>query len=147
MLYEADGFYVKPHKKQDTQMNPLTLEWIQKAEGGFSVAKQISQMENPIYHISCFYAQQCVEKYLKAWLQEANIPFSRTHSLQELLNLILPLIPSWVSWRADLSALSEHVVDMYYPRDSATANETEHAMKTCEKVRKAVRTQLKLPAK
>ena len=33
----------------------------------------------------CFNAQQSIEKYLKAWLQEANLPVPRTRALVELL--------------------------------------------------------------
>lgn len=147
VLYESEDFYVKPHKRKNTEMNPLTLEWIQRAEDEFSVAKMIWQGKNPIYRIICFYAQQCVEKYLKAWLQELNVPFTRKHNLKELLNMIVPFIPSCSSWEADLSNLSKHVVDTHYPSDSATANDAEHAMQTCEMVRQAVRAQLKLSIK
>ena len=128
-------------------MNPLTLEWIEKAEGDYHSAVELQHGRNRAPHVICFLAQQCVEKYLRAWLQEAQIPFLRTHNLQQLLNLILPSIPSWASWEADVSKLSKHAVDTRYPGDSATESDIEHAMKTCEKVRKAVRTQLKLPAK
>ncbi len=128
-------------------MNPLTLEWIQKAEGDYDSAQQLLHGQNPVPHVICFLAQQCVEKYLKAWLQEAKILFLRTHNLQQLLSLILPSIPSWASWTADLSTLSKHAVDTRYPGAAATVSDMEHAMKTCEKVRQAVRKQLKLPAK
>jgi len=82
-------------------MNPLTLEWEQKAEGDSAAAQWLQQAANPIHDAICFHAQQCIEKYLKAWLQEASIPFPRTHDLEELLDLILPIIPAWSSWRSD----------------------------------------------
>lgn len=145
VLYESDGFYIKPHKKENTEMNPITLEWIEKAEGDYSVAKENQRGQNPVYHVICFLAQQCAEKYLKAWLQEHNIPIQRTHNLEELLNLILPTIPEWSSWETDLSKLSEHAVETRYPAKSPSLNDVEHAMQICEKVRHAVRTQLKLP--
>jgi HEPN domain-containing protein len=54
-------------------MNPLTLERAQKADGDYT--KFLAQASAPVYDAICFHAQQCVEKYLKAWLQEANIAF------------------------------------------------------------------------
>jgi len=33
VLYNAIGFFKKPLKKEKCSMNPLTLEWIQKAKG------------------------------------------------------------------------------------------------------------------
>ena len=145
VLYESEDFYVKPHKNENTEMNPLTLEWVEKAEGDYSVAKENQQGQNPVYHVICFLAQQCTEKYLKAWLQENNIPIQRTHNLEELLNLILPTIPAWHDWKSDLSKLSEHAVETRYLGTSPTAADAEHAMQTCEMVRQAVCIQLKLP--
>ena len=145
VLYETANFFLKPVKKEEHAMNPLTEEWVAKAEGDYTVAQQSAQGQNPVNDVICFLAQQCVEKYLKAWLQEANIPFPRTHDLQELLNLIVPALPAWDAWREDFSKLSEHAVDPRYPGKFATADETAHAMRICDEVRRAVREQLKLP--
>lgn len=145
VLYESEDFYIKPHKKENTEMNPITLEWIEIAEGDYDAAKQIQQGPNPIYRIICFHAQQCVEKYLKAWLQEANIPAPRTHNLVELLSQILPSQPSWNSWKTDLAELSKHAVDTRYLGQLPTATDAAKAIQTCEMVRQAVRIQLKLP--
>ena len=145
VLYESEDFYLKPHKKENAKMNPLTLEWIERAEGDFNAAMQLHRGPDPIYHVICFLAQQCVEKYLKAWLQENNIPIQRTHNLEDLLGLILPSIPAWDKWKSDLSKLSEHAVDTRYPGDIKTANDASLAMQTCEIVRHAVRVELELP--
>ena len=145
VLYETPNFFLKPPKKEQRAMNPLTEEWVQKAEGDYTSAQHLQQLENPTNDVICFLTQQCVEKYLKAWLQEANIPFPRTHDLQALLNLIVPALPAWDTWREDFSKLSEHAVDPRYPGKFATADETAHAMQICNEVRRAVREQLKLP--
>ena len=47
--------------------------------------------ENPNYAAACFHAQQCVEKYIKARLIEAETPFPKTHDLSALLSLVLPV--------------------------------------------------------
>jgi HEPN domain-containing protein/predicted nucleotidyltransferase len=145
VLYESANFFIKPLKKEPCAVNPLTLEWVQKAEGDYAVAQQSQQGQHPVHDAICFHAQQCIEKYLKAWLQEANIPFPRTHDLKELLELIVPTIPIWQTWQADLSGLSEHAVDSRYPGKFATAEDTAHTMRICDEVRQAVREQLKLP--
>ena len=145
VLYESANFFPKPLKKEQCAVNPLTLEWVQKAEGDYIVAQQVQQAENPVHDAICFHAQQCIEKYLKAWLQEANIPFPRTHDLKELLKLIVPTIPIWQTWQSDFSTLSEHAVDSRYPGKFATANDTAHAMGICNEVRQAIREHLKLP--
>lgn len=43
VLYEAVNFFLKPPKKEQCAMNPLTLEWVQKAEGDYAVAQQTQQ--------------------------------------------------------------------------------------------------------
>lgn len=59
-------------------MNPLTRERVEKAEGDLAtVGREIRARKAPNYDAVCFHAQQCTEKYLKALLQEANIPFGK----------------------------------------------------------------------
>jgi len=73
-------------------MKPLTREWIDKAEGDFATAlREIRVRKSPNYDAVCFHAQQCAEKYLKAMLQEAEVPFGKTHHLIALLEFILGL--------------------------------------------------------
>ena len=122
-------------------MNPLTLEWIEKAENDHAAVQQLLQASDPLYDIICFHAQQCLEKYLKAWLQEANISVPRTHNLEELLDLIVPILPAWNHWQPDFKIITAYAVDPRYPGDSRTAEDTEHTMHVCDEVRQAVRTQ------
>ena len=122
-------------------MNPLTLEWVEKAEGDYRTAKWLQQAPDPVHDSICFHAQQCIEKYLKAWLQEANISVSRTHNLEELLVLITPTLPAWSNWQPDFKIVTAYAVDPRYPGDSVTADNTEHAIHICEEVRQAVREQ------
>jgi HEPN domain-containing protein/predicted nucleotidyltransferase len=142
VLYESANFFLKPLKKEQYAVNPLTLEWVQKAEGDYTVAQQA---ENPVHDAICFHAQQCIEKYLKAWLQERNIPFPRTHDLKELLEMIVPSVPVWQVWEPDFSLLSKHAVTTRYLGASATADNAAHAARICDGVRRAVRERLKLP--
>ena len=131
-------------KKEQDWMNPLTLEWIEKAEEDYNSAKWLQQAPEPVHNSICFHAQQCIEKYLKAWLQEANLPVLRTHNLEELLALIVLTLPDWYHWQPDFKIITEYAVDARYPGDSATADNTQHAMHVCEAVRQTVRNTLKL---
>jgi HEPN domain-containing protein len=57
-------------------MKRITLEWVAKAEGDLhSCERECRSRKYPNYDSACFHAQQCVEKYLKARLQEASIPY------------------------------------------------------------------------
>ena len=144
VLYESENFYIKPHKKENIEMNPITMEWVELAEEDYIIAKLIQREQLAMRNGMCFHAQQCAEKYLKAWLQENNIPIRRTHNLEELLNLILPTVPAWSSWKAELSKLSEHAVETRPLGKMPTAADAKQAMETCEKIREAVREYFKL---
>ena len=145
-LASYSAIYSGALEKEKDAMNPLTLEWIRKAEGDWTIMHQNYHSSNPIHDAICFHVQQCIEKYLKAWLQEANIPFTRTHDLERLLGLILPTLPDWEVWQADFSTISEHAVDFRYPGKEATAADAQYAIETCARVRQTVREQLGLPS-
>ena len=124
-------------------MNPLTLEWIEKAEGDYITTQKLLPTTNPqLYDIIRFHAQQCIETYLKAWLQEANVPAPRRHNLEELLALIVLTLPMWNKWQPDFKIITEYAVESRYPGDSVTADNAQHAMHICNEVRQIVRTLL-----
>jgi HEPN domain-containing protein len=95
VLCTTIGFCAKSPNEDKSFMNPLTLEWVQKAEADHAAAQCLAQSPSALHDAVCFHTQQCIEKYLKAWLQEANTAFRRTHDLEELLDLIVPTMPRW----------------------------------------------------
>jgi len=154
LLHGSEAYYniengqspPKALEEEKDCMNPLTLEWIEKAEEDYRTAKWLQQSPDPVHNSICFHAQQCIEKYLKAWLQEANIPAPRTHNLEDLLMLIVTTLPAWPHWQSDFKVITAYAVDPRYPGDSATADNTQHAMHICEEARQTIRTQLELEA-
>ena len=126
-------------------MKPLTHEWVRKAEGDFATAtRELRARKSPNYDAACFHAQQCVEKYLKACLQEEDIPFGRTHNLSALLDLLLPIEPTWESLRPSLRALTAFAVDFRYPGEAADKAEAREALTLCRSVRERIRIRLGL---
>jgi HEPN domain-containing protein len=120
-------------------MNPLTVEWVDKAEGDFTTAlRELRARKSPNYDAACFHAQQCVEKYLKARLQEAGIVFSKTHNLTFLLDLLLPIEPGWDIFRQKLLALTAFAVAYRYPGASADKDTARQALNFCKEIRQEV---------
>lgn len=152
VLYDSGGFSKSAletaselrDENAGNLMNPLTLEYVEKAEENYANIDWLQQAPTPRHNSVCFNAQQCIEKYLKAWLQEANLPVPRTHDLVELLYLIVPMRPAWRAWDADFSAFVTHAVDFRYPGKSATASDARHAARIATEVRQAVRDGLGL---
>ena len=127
-------------------MNPLTLEWITKAEGDWGSAQREFQVtQNTNYDLVCYLTQQCAEKYVKARLQEAGATIPKIHDLVKLLNLALPLEPSWRVLLNDLKFLSDFAFLYRYPGATASINDAQDAIESCRKVREAVRQSFGLP--
>jgi HEPN domain-containing protein len=126
-------------------MNPLTVEWIDKAEGDFTTAlRELRARKSPNYDAACFHAQQCIEKYLKARLQESGIAFSKTRNLTVLLDLLLPVEPTYDTFRQKLLALTAFAVAYRYPGASADKDTAREALKFCKEIRQEIRLSLSL---
>src|SRR5437899_12169248 len=117
----ATASCAKSWKKARCCMKPTTRDWVKKAENDFKVACQILRRRKDIVpDAASFFCQQSVEKYLKARLVEAGIPFPRTHDLLVLLNLCAQVEPRWSSHAKVVDTMSDYAVDFRYPGHSAT---------------------------
>ena len=155
VLYETEGALLTLGLAEDSLVpvweehgviNPLTLEEIRAAEEDWATVQILQQaLRRDVYHSICFHAQQCVEKYLKAWLQEANLRVPRTHDLNALLDFIVPMHPEWRKWHTDFDTFEPYAVDVRYGKHLATAAEVENAVRVCTEVRTAIRAVLQLP--
>ena len=124
-------------------MKPMTDEWIAKAEADFAtMERECAVKDTPNYDGICFHAQQCAEKYLKAWLCEANISFSKIHDLVVLLEQTLEAEPAWEKFRQDLAYLSDFAIAFRYPGESADAESAFDAQRRCRLFRNAARKAL-----
>jgi HEPN domain-containing protein len=127
-------------------MNPLTLEWVQKAEGDFVTAqREMRARIAPNYDAACFHAQQTAEKYLKAFLQETNTVVPRTHSLADLLALILKLNTSFRLIQSDLNVMEGYAVQYRYPGQLADKMDAKAAFQAARATRQFIRRELGLP--
>lgn len=91
-------------------------KWILLANGDLKTAQDEFKSENPVTNAVCFHAQQCVEKYLKAYLTLHNQPFRKTHDIAELIELCKKVDGNFDSLY-DLSAhkLTRYAVEVRYP--------------------------------
>ncbi len=124
-------------------MNALVAEWAQKAEGDLIVAeRELRARKAPVYDASCYHAQQCAEKYLKAFLVSLKRPPPRIHNLVELLKLCLPHDATFELIRLDLELLNAYAVEIRYPGDFATKEEARDAVHAARRVQQFVRPKL-----
>jgi len=116
-------------------MKPLTSEWLAKANADFkSACREMRARKDPNYDAACFFVQQCVEKHLKARLQQADMHFGKTHNLVALLDLVSPVEPMWETLRQQLQELTRFAVRFRYPGESATKDQAREAVKRCQAI-------------
>ncbi len=125
-------------------MNPLTAEWVQKAEGDYRVAMRLLQDDAPVYDAICFHAQQCVEKYLKAVLQDDAISFPKTHNLVELARLCAPLLPEVMPLGSALNTLTRSSIEVRYPGAFASVEDSVASVDVMIQIRGITRHKLGL---
>ena len=125
-------------------MRPETAEWVEKAENDYrAMCREGRVTDAPSYDVVCFRAQQCAEKYLKALLTEANIPFAKTHDLS-LLARLLPGTSGDPGLAEMLSRLGPCAAEFRYPGASADRSLAEDAAEDARDVRAWARKSLSL---
>jgi HEPN domain-containing protein len=127
-------------------MNGEIEQWIEKAEGDFEGALQLAKGRSArTAHLLCFACQQSAEKYLKVFLADKNIHFSKTHDLE------MYLLPLCETVDAEFKILTEYVknldpyaVEFRYPGEQIENSEVDAALDAAKRVRQFVREKLGL---
>jgi HEPN domain-containing protein len=115
-------------------------EWIQKAEQDFECAPMGLRRNKPaLYDGVRFHAQQCAEKYIKAFWVRHKIEFRRTHDLIELQRLCAQVDPAFRLIIEPLKLLFVYAVDIRYPGVNATEQDARDAVAAMKQVRAFVR--------
>lgn len=125
-------------------MKKITEEWIAKAEKDYLVAIRELKAKPPATEAVCFHAQQCIEKYMKAILQEGDVEFEKIHDLDILLGQCMEFMPELESYRDELIKLSTYAVDVRYPGLDVSEEEATKCVEIMEEVRKVIRRFFKI---
>lgn len=124
-------------------MKAAAREWVDKAEADYAAALLLRRSRKKTSRdIDCFHLQQCVEKYLKARLEEGRRPFPKIHDLERLLDLATTLEPTWASLRFAMASLTDYAVEVRYPGRSATVAEARALLRATARIRDLVRESL-----
>lgn len=124
-------------------MTKEILGWVDKAEGDWATLLREASVEvDANFDAVCFHAQQCSEKYLKARLALANIPFRKTHDLLYLHALVLTVEPEWTFLHDSLFTLTTFAVAIRYPGLDATKEQSDLSVEHCRVVRRTIRPKL-----
>ncbi len=129
-------------------MHDLVAEWVEKAEGDYRTAtREIRVRVDPNYDAVCFHSQQCIEKYLKAYMQSTGDAIPLIHHLVRLLERCKAHEPGFELIRPELEILNDFAVDIRYPGDQATGDEALDAVRAMKVAREFVRDRLGLTSR
>ena len=92
-------------------MNAHSERWLHFAREDLRMAQLA--MEASIYYQTCFHAQQCAEKAIKALLVYQDKDLPRTHRLGDLLSCLEGDI--FADWRLEIHLLDRFYIPTRYP--------------------------------
>ena len=119
-------------------IDDIVLNWIKKAESDLKTAKDEIQTENPATDTICFHSQQCIEKYLKAFLTHHQKRFGKTHNIAELIELCKEIDEDFEKlYDIKAESLTPYAVEIRYPDEFyfPSLEEAKEAIKIAEEVK------------
>jgi HEPN domain-containing protein len=95
------------------------------------------------YRLIAYHAQQCAEKYLKAYLVFCSIDFPYSHNLSRLIELAQQ-VRDWPESILDAETLTPYAITARYPGEDepVSADEANQAIAVAEQTRRLVREAL-----
>ena len=115
-------------------------EWIRKAEEDYEAAVVLARKrKRPTPNAVGFHCQQCIEKYLKAFLVLNEVNFPRIHDLLELHKICLSINPTFELVVDLLDNLNPYAVEFRYPGEEVTVDEAKTAVKAMREARAFIR--------
>jgi len=121
-------------------------EWIVKAESDLKTGRDEFATENPATDTICFHMQQCVEKYLKAYLIFNGKEIKRTHIIEEIIKECTEIDPEFQNlFEIKTHTLTDFAMELRYPGNNLfpSLEETKEAIEIAEKVKVFVLRKLK----
>ena len=101
--------------------------WLHKSREDLRAAELDLNAEPPLISDSLFHCQQACEKILKAVLCGLQIPFRKTHDLNEIGALALEIFPDLDPELDKIAHLTSYAVESRYPSDAPDPEFTEAA--------------------
>lgn len=117
------------------------MEWVKKAEEDYKAASVLLPAETP--YVICFHAQQCIEKYLKAFLIMCGETSPQTHNLIRLNSIASEYDHSLDDIYDSLEELNPYSVPIRYPGIIVTEEDAKTAILTMNNIREKLRELIK----
>lgn len=120
--------------------------WVLKAEHDWRACRALIAFPEGPFNVVCFHAQQCAEKYLKAFLAAHERELRRTHDIARLLLDCAAVDSAFKQWLDIGMRLTPYGVDIRYPDDFyyPSAEEAQQAVEHAGRIHSFVRNILNI---
>ncbi len=130
---------------QPMENGEVVQEWVAKAEGNFKTVLALARLKKNLNPDDlCWACEQCVEKYLKAFLTRHRIKFERDHNLERFYTQCLTIDNDFRLIRVSLDSVTICTPKARYPGSGVTEAEARAAVVATKPIRKFVRAKLGL---
>lgn len=121
----------------------IARDWVAKAEGDLRAAAYLLGMdrERPT-DVICSHAQQCAEKYIKAFLVFRSIDFPRTHDLEKLIGLLPASLRPSLTVEEQRRLTGYATAARYAGSGEISLSEAKRAVAIARRVRREIRRML-----
>jgi HEPN domain-containing protein len=122
------------------ELESQVYRWIEIAEEDLLLAKHAFSLKSNIpYRLICYHAQQCAEKYIKAFLVSKFIDFPYTHSINALIKLV-PQEFNLITTLESAFTLTNYAVARRYPGEYQDIKKDDaiNSVKLAELVKKNI---------
>lgn len=128
----------------DEAIRQKVAQWLAYGDDDLRLARHgFTMLRGSPYRLIAYHAQQCAEKYLKAYLVFHRVDFPYTHNIARLLELCADK-GEWVDGLHEAEGLTPFAITARYPGEdeAVTEEEVRHAIEIATLVRQTVRTAL-----
>lgn len=101
----------------DARRITLTQSWLVKAQRDLEAATILQALPAPLLDIAVYHCQQAGEKALKGFLFWHDIPFRKTHNLDELLAQCIVIDATLASLEETANFLTPLATEFRYPSE------------------------------
>lgn len=127
--------------------NETVKKWCIRADHDLKIGKDEMLTDDASTDMICFHMQQCVEKYLKAFMIAHGKEITKTHILSLLIQQCIEIDEDFNGlFEIEADRLTMYAVEVRYPDDfyMPSIEETDRAIEIAEFARRFVREKLGL---
>ncbi len=115
--------------------------WIQRAEQDFKLVNIVLDSNDPQipFNLMCYHCQQCVEKYLKAYIIFLGLSYPKTHNISQLI-AVASKVDEGIIELNSTDILTGYAIESRYPDDyyMPSAEEAHEAIRMVKTVKEYI---------